>query len=307
MFLLPHLQTEMRRYPVLLCVICLWWWWLGMRIDFGILGSRHYRRPKLWAILLAVMAAALLYAGARVIADGVHQWLSYGSVHPLLFATTACLTLWSFALAGGCISATLRLWHGKFPSPTESRPRRPVLAYGFALIALVAATTSLIGYVRQVKVDPESCAASTNRGCIHGTVADNGGKPLKGIEVEVLPADKTGETRWYSKKGEWTDAKGRFSVDQIEPGKYLVAVHYYGAPDVRQPFATTFYPGLEAEDTATRVLVVPNSPTMLKQLRLRALPLATIKVEVIWPDGTSPQRSSLSFHNRSYPSQGGDR
>jgi hypothetical protein len=24
---------------------------------------------------------------------------------------------------------------------------------------------------------------------------------------------------------------------------------------------------------------------------------------VIWPDGTSPQRSNLSFHNRSYPSQ----
>jgi hypothetical protein len=249
------------------------------------------------------MAAALLYAAARIIGDGVHQWLSYGPLHPLLLVTTASLTLWSFALAGGCLLAALRLWQGKFPPPTGTRPRRPVLAYGFAFVALVAATTSLIGYAREVRVDPESCVASTDRGCIHGTVSDNGGKPLKGIEVEVLAADKTGEARWYSKKGEWTDTKGRFSVNQIEPGEYLVAVHYYGAPDVRQPFATAFYPGLEAEDAAARVLVVPNSQTMLKQLRLRSLPLATIKVEVVWPDGTRPKRSNLSFHNRSYPSQ----
>jgi hypothetical protein len=33
-FLLPHLQTENARYPMLLAMIFLWWWWLGARIDF---------------------------------------------------------------------------------------------------------------------------------------------------------------------------------------------------------------------------------------------------------------------------------
>lgn len=177
----------------------------------------------------------------------------------------------------------------------------PVLAYGLALIALAAVTKSLIGYAREKRVDPDSCVASTDGGCIHGTIADNSGKPLKGIEVEVLPADKTGEDRWNSKKDEWTDAKGRYSVSQIESGEYFVAVHYYHAPDVRQPFAATFYPGLEAEGDPARVRIVRNSPTMLKQLRLRSLPLARIEVEVLWPNGARPKSSNLLFHNHSYP------
>ena len=121
--------------------------------------------------------------------------------------------------------------------------------------------------------------------------------------MEVLPTNKTGEARWYAKKSEWTEKKSRYRINELEPGEYLVTVHYYGAPDARQPFATTFYPGVEAEDRAMRVSVVPNSPTLLNQLILRPPPLATLKVSVRWPDGTRPARSNLLFHNRSYPGQ----
>src|SRR5689334_20679514 len=140
-------------------------------------------------------------------------------------------------------------------------------------------------------------------GCVHGTISDNTGKPLKGIEVEVLPTNKTGEARWYAKRSEWTERKGRYRINEIEPGEYVIAVHYYGAPDARQAFATTFYPGVEAEDRAMRVSVAPNSPTLLNQLRLRSLRLATVKVRVQWADGTRSESSNLDFHNRSYPGQ----
>src|SRR5260370_9943793 len=72
-FLLPHLQTATARYPVLLPVIFLCWWWLGTRIDFGLLGSRPYRRPKLWGVVLAAMTATLLYAVAWILGDEVHR------------------------------------------------------------------------------------------------------------------------------------------------------------------------------------------------------------------------------------------
>ncbi|HXN48670.1 MAG TPA: hypothetical protein VN893_18610, partial [Bryobacteraceae bacterium] len=39
------------------------------------------------------------------------------------------------------------------------------------------------------------------------------------------------------------------------------------------------------------------------QLRLRSLSLATVRVEVVWPDGSRPEHSNLDFHNVSYPSQ----
>lgn len=89
----------------------------------------------------------------------------------------------------------------------------------------------------------------------------------------------------------------------LEPGEYLVAIHYYDAPDMHHPFATTFYPGAEAEQDALRVAVKPMLPVTLNQLRLRSLPLVTIQVKVQWPDGTPPKWSNLGFHNRSYPSQ----
>jgi hypothetical protein len=109
-FLLPHMQIMEVRYPVLLPVIVLWWWWLGTRIDFGILGRQRFRRPKLFAFFLAVVASALLYTCTRLITDAVHRWLIYPPPHLLLLTRTAGLVLWSFALAFGCLFGTLRLF-----------------------------------------------------------------------------------------------------------------------------------------------------------------------------------------------------
>ncbi len=167
----------------------------------------------------------------------------------------------------------------------------------------MAIATSLIGIAGEEKIDPDSCVVSNDSGCVHGTIADENGTPVKEIEVELLLADKTGEARWYSRKYAWTDKKGRYTVTGLEPGKYLVAVHYYNAPNLREPFATAFYPGADAETDAEPVVVGANLRAMLRQLRLRILPLTTVKVEVVWPDGTRPERSNLAFHNLSYPSQ----
>src|SRR6516162_1175158 len=85
-FLLPHLQTNNARYPMLLAMIVLWWWWLGTRTDFGLLARRHYRSPKLQAVVVASIAVALLYVGARIVDDEIHRYLAYGPVHLLLLA-----------------------------------------------------------------------------------------------------------------------------------------------------------------------------------------------------------------------------
>jgi hypothetical protein len=191
------------------------------------------------------------------------------------------------------------------PAVAERGHRRSILVYGFAFVALVAGVTSLIGIAREPWIDPDSCIPSKNNGCVHGTIADEHGKPVKEIEVEVLSAEKTGDARWYSRKYVRTDSNGRYSLNELEPGAYLIAVHYYDAPNARQPFATAIYPGAETESKAERVVVHPNSRAILKQLRLRSLPLTTIEIKVLWSDGTRPERSDLSFHNLSYPSQGG--
>ena len=178
-----------------------------------------------------------------------------------------------------------------------------MLGYGFAFTSFVAIATSLIGIAGEEKFDPDSCVVSNDSGCVHGAIAEENGTPVKGIEVELFLADKDGEARWYSRKYVWTDEEGRYSVDGLEPGKYLIAVHYYGAPNAREPFATAFYPGADGETEAEAVAVGANLRAMLKEFRLRSLPLTTIKIQISWPDGTRPERSNLAFHNLSYPSQ----
>jgi hypothetical protein len=286
----------------MLPVIFLWWWWVGTRFDFGLFSGLRARRPKMLVAILFAIAIVLLFVGMYIIGDQVRLWRVYGAPHPFLLVKTIVSTLWSLAIAGGSFLAGLRLIQQRLPVVAERVHRPSILAYGFVIAVLTAVTVSLVGYARETKVDLDSCVSSSDAGCIHGIVTDVAGRLIEGIEIEVLPSDKTGETRWYAKKGAFSDRKGRYSI-QLGPGDYFVAVHYYSAPDARRPFTTTFYPGVEAEGDAVPVSAVRNSPTILQPLRLRSLTLATIEIEVIWPDGTRPERSNLLFHNVSYPDQ----
>ena len=56
-----------------------------------------------------------------------------------------------------------------------------------------------------------------------------------------------------------------------------------------------FYPGVETVSGASHLIVTAGFPMMLKPLRMRTLPLRTIKIKVIWRDGTGPEQSNLRF------------
>ena len=75
----------------------------------------------------------------------------------------------------------------------------------------------------------------------------------------------------------------------------------FGAPDAERPFATAYYPAAENESEAAVVKVVRSSPLRLSPLRLRKLEVVTIKINVLWADGTRPERSNLYFKNILYP------
>ena len=67
----------------------------------------------------------------------------------------------------------------------------------------------------------------------------------------------------------------------------------------------TYYPAAENEAGALPVRVVRSSPLYLPRLKLRKLEVATIKIEVLWSDGTRPERSNIYFKNALYPRHGG--
>ena len=303
LFLLPHLGLAEMRHSTLLPAILLWWWWVGTRIDYGILGRRCYRHPRWWATVTSLVATGFTFCGVRTVWEEIDRWSRYPDTHPLFGMTQAIWAAWCFALAAMSVLAARRLLQCRFPALADQEQRSKVLGYGAGVTVIAALLTSIIGIAREPWVDPDSCLVSEAAGCIHGTVVDERGTVRKDVRVEIVPTENRDETRWTSFPSGWTDSEGRFSVDRINPGNYLVAVHYNDAPNAKHPFDKVFYPGVETETAAERVAVHGNTRVILRPLRLRTLTLTTIPILVMWPDGSKPKRSNLVFHNVSYPHQ----
>lgn len=311
---LLNLHTLSLQYGVWFPTIVGWWWWIGTRMDFGILSRRHFRQAKLVAAVLATASLVFLYVAARVSIGELHWWMEYGRDSspfrwPTLFRTIGPV-LWCLVLAGGCLIAAMRLFQGRIVPATEDHQKYRLLVIGAAFVAFYVFAIHRWDNFLNPPFNYDECAVDRlyGLGCIHGTVVDERGKPLGHIEVDLIPIHKTGDARWYGNHSEWTDEQGRYNLNRMEPGEYLLganAFSSFGAPDAEHPFATAYYPAAENESDAVPLRVVRSSPLRLSPLRLRKLEVVTIKINVLWPDGTRPERSNIYFKNILYPRHGG--
>jgi hypothetical protein len=91
--------------------------WVGTRIDFGLLGHRHYRNAKALAGFLSVAALGLFCVAAWIALGEIHWWMEYGRPDsPFRFPSllrTVGPVLWCLVLAGGCLIAATRLFRGE--------------------------------------------------------------------------------------------------------------------------------------------------------------------------------------------------
>src|SRR5258708_20193112 len=112
---LLNLHTLSLQYGVWFPAIVGWWWWVGTRIDFGLLGRRHYRHAKLVAGLFSTVSVGLLYVAVRGILTEFHWWMEYGrNSSPFRMPTllrTGGPVLWGLVLACGCLIAARRTFH----------------------------------------------------------------------------------------------------------------------------------------------------------------------------------------------------
>jgi len=311
---LLSLQTLSLQYGIWFPAIVGWWWWIGTRIDFGILGRRRFRYAKLIAGVLSTVSLVLLYVAARASLRELHWWMEYGRNSspfrvPTLLRTIGPV-LWCLVLASGCLVAAMRLFQGRIAPAIEGRHKYRLPVIGVAVVALYIFVIHRWDKSLNPPPNYDECAVDRlyGLGCIHGTVVDEGGKPISHIEVDLIPVHKTGDARWYGTHSEWTDDQGRYNLNRMEPGEYLLganAFSSFGAPDAERPFATAYYPAAENESEATLVKIVRSSPLQLSALRLRKLEVAAIRINVLWADGTRPERSNIYFKNVLYPRHGG--
>jgi len=211
-------------------------------------------------------------------------------VHPVL---------WCLVLASGCLIAARRLFQHRIARAIEHPQKYWLLAIDVAVGALYVFVIHSWDNSLNPPPNYDECAVDRlyGLGCIHGTIVDESGKAISHIEVDLIPVHKTGDARWYGTHSEWTDDQGRYNLNRIEPGEYLLganAFSSFGAPDAERPFATAYYPAAETESDAAVAKVFRSSPLRLPPLRLRKLEVVTIKINVLWADGTRPNEATFT-------------
>lgn len=127
--------------------------------------------------------------------------------------------------------------------------------------------------------------------------------PIRGVQIELIPADKTGDARWYATLRGQSDKDGSFLFDDVPLGTYVVAFQHENAPDREHPYGLHFYGGGEDERLAERISVVADQLVELQPVTLGQLKTAQIPVEVAFADGLRPAWSNLLFSNSRYPHQ----
>ena len=116
------------------------------------------------------------------------------------------------------------------------------------------------------------------RGAVSGRVIDEGGAPIAGMTIYVIPV-LNGRATSPIVSSAPTDDRGRFRIDRLSAGNYLVATEtrrdafaqpdpYAGTAGDRVARVRTFFPSTADEDQAERVAVREDKETTGVEIRI---------------------------------------
>lgn len=98
--------------------------------------------------------------------------------------------------------------------------------------------------------------SSNNR--IAGKVAGADGRVLPNVCVNLSLKDKPTASNWIF---DCTDDQGRYELDRIPPGEYLIVLNSEGRISSNEPFPTAYFPGVFEKNKAT-VLAIPEGSNL---------------------------------------------
>src|SRR5262245_14146237 len=128
---------------------------------------------------------------------------------------------------------------------------------------------------------------------VHGRVLDAEGKPLGGVEISLISEKwreegeiKDGEMKSFQTLYSNSDAEGRYKIEKVAPGRYLLGVNVI-RPTPQSPYARIFYPGVSDIKQAEVIIIEPAKATGPFDLILKQkLEKRTVRGIVVWPDDT---------------------
>lgn len=132
---------------------------------------------------------------------------------------------------------------------------------------------------------------------ISGRFLDSYGKPLKGVNLDLLPA--RGNKPPYFYQGDSTDENGLFEFNEIPIGTYVIVVNEKNEISARQPFGTFYYPN--KTDRAVAAEITIGAGDHFKDLVITAPMTAetvTISGVLLFEDGNPVNNESVNFFNK---------
>ncbi|MCM3873819.1 MAG: carboxypeptidase-like regulatory domain-containing protein [Pyrinomonadaceae bacterium] len=149
----------------------------------------------------------------------------------------------------------------------------------------------------KVVLGDKSCAgvnfvfsANTSVG---GKVFGADGRVLPNVCVNLMPKDKTAADNWIF---DCTDERGRFELDEIPPGEYVIVVNNDGEISSDEPFPTAYYPGVFEKEKATVLAITEGTLLEDYDIHIPAQEITrVIQGVLLYSDGRPVAKAFVEF------------
>lgn len=160
----------------------------------------------------------------------------------------------------------------------------------YSIAPVVPETVRVYGGPPQASVPARGCTPISfslySNGRIEGRVVHEDGTPVPWVSVSMIPADFPKDRRPESSTiapGDSTNESGRFAIDAILPGRYVLAINARLGPTLSKPYAATYYPGV-ARDRTEPIDIADGERKTGFTIVVRPLAATTVSGVVLFED-----------------------
>ena len=157
---------------------------------------------------------------------------------------------------------------------------------------------------REVTAQLDDCSAEANLlltvRSLSGTVRRPDGSPARDLRITVVDVKRVSASDSVIT---FTDREGRWKIDGLPDGRYLVGFDVFQAPSARSPFPPLWYPGVAQAGKGEEIALSDQRPRQLDLTLPAPLPRRTIRGLVLSASGQPVQGARVSIIDVEFPNQ----
>ena len=157
---------------------------------------------------------------------------------------------------------------------------------------------------REVTAQLDDCSAKADllltAPSLSGTVRRPDGSPARDLPITVVDVRRVSASDSVIT---FTDPEGRWTIDGLPDGRYLVGFNVFQAPSARSPFSPLWYPGVAQAGKGEEIALRDQRPRQLDLTLPSPVPLRTIGGLVLNASGQPVQGATVSLIDVEFPNQ----